>query len=165
MVSTSCRYIAKTGVPLLDCQEALWHAEWSCLMRTELATVQTAIDSRMLPFPVEFIKWSLSETLRYHCVITAFISIYYSPDADPPVISGCPSDIVLSLPPGQSCVTAAWTSPTATDVSPPVTSVSNFDQTFCFPQGQNEVTYIFSDSFGNSDTCSFLVIVSPPVGK
>ncbi|KAJ8021267.1 Hyalin [Holothuria leucospilota] len=95
---------------------------------------------------------------RNSCTFSVVIQIL---DIVSPIITACPSSIMLTLPAGQSCVTAAWIPPTATDESGPVTSMVNVNQNTCFTVGQNEVIYTFRDQAGNSASCSFQVIVAP----
>ncbi|PIK58909.1 hypothetical protein BSL78_04221 [Apostichopus japonicus] len=91
------------------------------------------------------------------------VTISRRPDTQLPVISGCPSNIMLTLPVGQTCITTVWVPPTATDNNGQVTSTSSVDPNTCFSEGTNPIVYIFTDSSGNSATCTFFIIVLRPV--
>jgi gliding motility-associated-like protein len=85
---------------------------------------------------------------------------------EPPVISNCPSDIVVSTS-GPGCNEIVnWPLPTASDNCSVDTFVSTHDPGDTFPVGATTVTYTATDSDGNSATCSFQVTVndtSPPL--
>src|SRR5207248_2357844 len=94
-----------------------------------------------------------SSTCTFHVTVT---------DNTPPAISGCPSDITVVTGPGRtSCdQTASWTAPTASDnCGGTVTVSTNHSPGSLFSKGTTTVTYTFTDSHGNSSTCSFKVIV------
>jgi hypothetical protein len=82
-------------------------------------------------------------------------------DVAPPVIAGCPPNIVINITSGNSAP-ATWTAPTATDPCSPVTFTSNFTPGANFPLGNTGVTYRASDRKGNSSTCNFNVLVATP---
>ncbi|XP_071840115.1 uncharacterized protein [Apostichopus japonicus] len=97
---------------------------------------------------------------RASCTFSVRIDV---PDTQLPVISGCPSNIMLTLPVGQTCITTVWVPPTATDNNGQVTSTSSVDPNTCFSEGTNPIVYIFTDSSGNSAMCTFFIIVLRPV--
>ena len=87
-------------------------------------------------------------------------------DDTPPVISGCPSDIIVSA--NGSCEAIVnWTPPTATDnCTTPINPTSPFSSGDTFGLGTTTVIYTATDGTGNSATCSFDVTVlddTPPV--
>ena len=80
-------------------------------------------------------------------------------DSGPPVISGCPSDIVVTA--DASCQAAVtWIDPTATDNCglASFTSTGGAAGSF-FAVGQHTITYTAIDNCGNTSTCSFLITV------
>ena len=81
-------------------------------------------------------------------------------DLTPPVVSGCPSNIVLT-----GCnQNATWTPPTATSAcGGTVTTSSTHNPGAAFPVGTTTVTYTFTDAHNISSTCSFTVSVSANV--
>ncbi|MBX2898917.1 MAG: HYR domain-containing protein [Cyclobacteriaceae bacterium] len=86
-------------------------------------------------------------------------------DTTPPVISGCPANIIVSA--AANCKAfASWTAPTALDNC----AVQSFTSTHAagseFNLGTTTVTYTALDAAGNSSTCTFTVTVidtTPPV--
>ncbi|KAJ8029271.1 Hyalin [Holothuria leucospilota] len=82
-------------------------------------------------------------------------------DVTPPVITiQCPTTINLVAPQGSTFATVTWTEPRAVDDSGlEVTTISNFNPGDQFPIGTSTVTYTFIDPFGNTEECSFPVII------
>ena len=86
-------------------------------------------------------------------------------DVTPPVIAGCPTNIIVNTGLGNALCsqTATWTPPTATDAciiccsTQPITG--NFAPGATFPVGVTTVTYTATDVSGNTSTCSFTVTV------
>ena len=79
-------------------------------------------------------------------------------DVSPPVISGCPTDIVINL--DNSCfAVAGWTAPTATD-NCPITWLNNISSGTGLSLGTTNVYYIAQDVSGNRDTCQFSVALN-----
>ena len=84
-------------------------------------------------------------------------------DVTPPVLTACPSAIVLQT--SSTCATANWVAPTATDNCSTPSVTSNFQSGTCFPIGTSNVVYTARDARGNASTCSFNVVVqtiTPP---
>lgn len=78
-----------------------------------------------------------------------------------PVISGCPSNFVVT-PTSLNCSPpATWTPPIASDVCG-ATLTSTHQPGDNFPLGTTTVTYNAADSSGNSATCSFTVTINAP---
>lgn len=81
-------------------------------------------------------------------------------DNTPPVISGCPSNVIVNIP-GGMFGRATWSAPTATDDSGTAVLVSGpAVTTGFFSLGSTPLSYVFEDAAGNQATCSFEVIVS-----
>lgn len=87
-------------------------------------------------------------------------------DQTAPTLTGCPSNIFVTLP-GMDCDTMlTWTPPTAQDNCGNFTLTSNIDPGYNFTTGDTLVTYLVIDAFDNADSCSFMVTVwdqVPPV--
>eukprot|EP00057_Strongylocentrotus_purpuratus_P026271 XP_011680745.1 PREDICTED: hyalin-like [Strongylocentrotus purpuratus] len=81
-------------------------------------------------------------------------------DNENPVISGCPSDQNVTTDIGNATAVVTWTAPTATDNSGNQTLTSSHNPGDYFPLGNNTVTYYASDDAGNTETCTFFVVVS-----
>ena len=74
------------------------------------------------------------------------------------MFNNCPSDQTRTT--SQSCGTATWTPPTATDnVDGRVDVFSDFNPGQCFNVGITTVTYTAFDSVGIPAVCSFVIIV------
>jgi hypothetical protein len=105
------------------------------------------------------------------CAFTVTVTKVNNPcdnDTDKPVLTGCPTDQILTLAAGTSCKVATWTAPTATDNCGGVTvTLASSSTTLtksgdCFPIGKITFTYTATDTKGNTATCSFFIMVSPP---
>ncbi|XP_030839157.1 hyalin isoform X4 [Strongylocentrotus purpuratus] len=81
-------------------------------------------------------------------------------DNEKPVISGCPSDQNVTTDFGNATAVVTWTPPTPTDNSGNQTLTSTDNPGDYFPTGNNTVTYYASDDAGNTETCTFFVVVS-----
>ena len=81
-------------------------------------------------------------------------------DRIPPTISGCPDDIIWTLPTG-NFANVDWVEPTATDNSGVATLRSQTRRPGSFFQIKQpvDVIYTFEDSAGNVATCTFSVSV------
>ncbi|MCK7535976.1 MAG: HYR domain-containing protein [Marinilabiliales bacterium] len=82
-------------------------------------------------------------------------------DNDPPVITGCPGNIIVSNTPGACSAVVLWTPPVST-----APMVSTHLPGATFPVGVTTVTYTSTDSDGMVSTCVFTVTVNdtqPPV--
>ncbi len=78
-----------------------------------------------------------------------------------PVISGCPSNIIVSNDAGSCEAIVTWTTtPTATDNCGAPTLTSSHASGATFPVGTTTVTYTATDASGNVDSCSFTVTVT-----
>ena len=81
-------------------------------------------------------------------------------DITPPVITGCPSNIIVNDTAAPCNSIATWVEPTVSDnCSTNITITSNFASGSVFPDGVNTVTYTVTDEAGNVTTCSFTVTV------
>jgi Concanavalin A-like lectin/glucanases superfamily/HYR domain/Domain of unknown function DUF11/Leucine rich repeat/Secretion system C-terminal sorting domain/CARDB len=81
-------------------------------------------------------------------------------DTIPPVLSSCPSDIILTTT-GTS-TTTSWTPPTATDNcnSISLSASGNTNPGYAYPIGVSTITYTASDNNQNKSTCSFTITVT-----
>jgi gliding motility-associated-like protein/uncharacterized repeat protein (TIGR01451 family) len=85
-------------------------------------------------------------------------------DTQAPVITDCPSDILVSNDPGSCGAIVSWIAPTVTDNCGVVTWTSNHNPSELFPIGTTTVTYTGVDAQGNVTTCSFTVTVEDVEG-
>ena len=84
-------------------------------------------------------------------------------DAEVPIISGTPSNETVNTGSGLPIVTVSWTPPTASDNSgEAVTLTSDYTPGDRFSIGTTTVTYTATDTYGNTATSTFNVVV---IGK
>src|SRR5260221_5507713 len=95
---------------------------------------------------------------------TCSFTVTVSPDAQAPVISGCPANIgPVPMDTGKCGATVTWTAPTAKDncdAAPTVTQTKGLPSGSIFPAGTTTIEYTAKDVAGNSSTCSFTVTVN-----
>jgi gliding motility-associated-like protein len=93
----------------------------------------------------------LTATCTFDVVVT---------DTTPPTFTSCPTNINLSAAANCKAI-ASWTTPTATDQCGAITISGSHTSGSEFDAGTTVVTYTATDSFGNTTTCSFDVVVIP----
>jgi gliding motility-associated-like protein len=81
-------------------------------------------------------------------------------DTQSPIISDCPTNIVLTNDAGVCGAEATWIEPTADDNCGVASFTSNFAPGHVFPVGVTTVTYTATDGSGNVTTCGFTVTVT-----
>ena len=81
-------------------------------------------------------------------------------DDEKPVINACPSVPGVTTDSGDATAVVTWTPPTATDNSGVQTLTSTHNSGDSFPIGNISVTYTATDDAGNTETCTFPVVVS-----
>jgi hypothetical protein len=79
-------------------------------------------------------------------------------DVTPPVITGCPGNIMKNVDPGQCGAIVNWNPPTVIDNCNATVVASHTSGDF-FPVGMTVVSYVATDASGNASTCSFTVTV------
>ena len=84
-------------------------------------------------------------------------------DIEKPVIVGCPGNQNTSTDIGVATGTVSWTAPTATDNSGTQTLTSDYIPGNSFPVGNTTVTYTSTDEAGNTNTCTFEVVITGTV--
>ena len=80
-------------------------------------------------------------------------------DVEPPVLASLPADITQNTDPGSATAVVTWTSPTVTDNSAAASLSSDHQSGDSFIIGTTPVTFTALDTYGNSDTASFNVII------
>lgn len=101
----------------------------------------------------EYPAGSASIKLHSECQQTLFLE-----DTAQPVISNCPSNIVVDLA-GNCAGIATWNLPTASDDCGIMSFTTTHFSGTSFPMGTTTVTYTAEDFCGNTVTCSFTVTV------
>ena len=81
-------------------------------------------------------------------------------DNEKPVFDKCPGDQDVTTDIGYPTAVVNWTQPTATDNSGIQTLTSTHNSGENFTIGNNTVTYTATDDAGNTEICTFFVIVS-----
>src|SRR5206468_1897045 len=76
-------------------------------------------------------------------------------DAEPPMITGTPGDIVVSNDAGACSAVVSWPAPTAHDNCPGVTLASDHNPGDTFPVGTTTVTSTATDAHGHVTTTAF----------
>ncbi|MFZ6052510.1 HYR domain-containing protein [Halocola ammonii] len=77
-----------------------------------------------------------------------------------PVISGMPADISVNNDAASCDAVVSWTAPTASDNCQITSLTPDFNSGDTFPVGTTTVTYTAEDTFGNSVSASFNIVVS-----
>eukprot|EP00057_Strongylocentrotus_purpuratus_P028698 XP_011683172.1 PREDICTED: uncharacterized protein LOC578978 isoform X16 [Strongylocentrotus purpuratus] len=90
------------------------------------------------------------------CIFT--VTITAASDNTPPMISGCPGDIIATAGISSNTV-VTWEEPIAFDDSGSVSVTRNLAPGSSFPVGTTEVIYTFTDESGNTNFCAFDVTV------
>ena len=81
-------------------------------------------------------------------------------DNEMPVVSNCPSDMVVFITEAAQCEqSASWNNPTFSDNCPGINVTQDYVSGSSFPIGITVVTYTGVDNAGNSVSCSFSVTV------
>lgn len=114
------------------------------------------------PFPVRI------RVIDINGLVTNCEFTIYGIDVTPPVIEGCPDDIIVLSEPGECGAVVNWIEPTTTDncTSAGITQIQGLANGSVFPVGETIIEYISTDIAGNPTSCSFKVTVideEPPV--
>lgn len=80
-------------------------------------------------------------------------------DAQLPVFTNCPNNILVVNDPGQCSAVVTWNAPIVTDNCGVNTVTSTHSPGSTFPVGVTTVVYTATDNNGNSSTCTFTVTV------
>ena len=95
------------------------------------------------------------QTGTYTCTFNVTVN-----DVQNPIITNCPSNIVVSTDLGSCDAGVNWTEPIASDNCPAVSFTSTHSPGDVFALGTTTVTYTATDASGNAVTCSFTVTVN-----
>ncbi|XP_072175625.1 uncharacterized protein [Diadema setosum] len=91
-----------------------------------------------------------------------FQAYYVISESENPTFDSCPGQRSVSTEVGKGTARVRWRAPIASDNSGTVTVTSNYDIGYSFPLGTTTVTYTAEDPAGNTETCTFDVVVSDP---
>ena len=95
------------------------------------------------------------QTGTYTCTFNVIVN-----DVQDPIITNCPSNIIVSTDLGSCDASVNWTEPIASDNCPAVAFTSTHSPGDVFALGTTTVTYTATDASGNFVTCSFDVTVN-----
>nr|XP_054749016.1 serine-rich adhesin for platelets-like [Lytechinus pictus] len=118
--------------------------------------ISTANPGDYFPIGNNTVNYTSTDAAENTDTCTFYISVT---DNENPVISGCPSDQNVTTDIGNATTVVTWTPPTATDNSGNQTLTSTANPGDYFPIGNNTVTYTSTDASGNTDVCTFYVVV------
>jgi len=128
-------------------------ASWNVPVLVSVTAVEDALDTDRTDIITVTVNQALSDD-SFDALAAQDVTITIN-DNDPPVITGCPSDITASTDPGSCSAVVTWTPPVST--SPMVSTHLPGDT---FPAGITVVTYTSTDSDGMVSTCTFNVTVN-----
>lgn len=100
----------------------------------------------------------------YECVCISQTCFNMNPifgdedDTQPPTITGC-HNRTAAVELGFTELSYTWVPPRALDNRGSVTTVSSHEAPSTFPLGKTEISYNFTDSSGNTASCSFFLDV------
>ena len=159
-----------TVPPVAVCQNMVAAADATCHATVPASAVDNGsfdndgtILSRSLTPPGPYAKGITSVTLTVtdndgwtdSCDATITVE-----DHTPPAIT-CPANLVTNLPAGVSNAVVNFSTPAATDNCGTVTVVATPANGSTFALGTNPVTCVATDSSGNTNSCTFNVILQP----
>ncbi|MCG9911082.1 MAG: HYR domain-containing protein [Flavobacteriales bacterium] len=110
-------------------------------------------------FPVGTTTVTYTATDASNNTVTCSFTVTVT-DTQAPVISGCPTNIVVSNDPGVCEALVSWTVPSASDNCGLASFTSTHTPGTIFPVGTTTVTYTATDIYGNVSTCTFNVTVN-----
>lgn len=124
-----------------------------------IATAGNEMDSLVVGPGMYYAAQKDTANLCYSPTVPVYVLA--GPDTVAPVIVGCPTDITVPIDAGTCSAVVTWPAPSATDICGGTVNVtSTHNPGDVFPEGVTTVTYIFTDSAGNSVDCMFDVTVN-----
>ena len=91
---------------------------------------------------------------------TSCVGVVTIEDTLPPVWVNCPSNDSVFADSASCASSVVWTAPSVSDNCSIANSTNNFNSGDPFPIGNTTVSYIATDSSGNSDSCTFVITVT-----
>jgi hypothetical protein len=128
-------------------------ANWNVPQVVMVSPVEDALDADRTDVIAVIVNQALSDN-SFDGLAAQNVNVNIE-DNDPPVITGCPSDISVSNTPGACSAAASWTAPVSTA---PMTSTHIPGA--IFPVGVTNVTYTSTDADGMVSVCTFTVTVN-----
>ncbi len=134
-------------------------ATWNIPIVVNVTAVEDALDADRTDIIAVTVNQALTDN-NFDALAAQNVTITIK-DNDPPVITGCPSNITVSNAPGACSAVVSWTPPVST-----APMIADHLPGSTFPVGVTTVTYTSTDVDGLVSTCSFTVTVNdtePPV--
>ncbi len=128
-------------------------ANWNIPVVVNVTALEDALDIDRTDIIAVTVNQSLTDN-NFDSMASQNVTVTIE-DNDPPVITGCPSNISVGNAPGLCSAVVTWVPPVS---SAPMVSTHNPGATF--PVGTTTVIYTSTDSDGQTSTCSFTVTVN-----
>jgi gliding motility-associated-like protein len=128
-------------------------ANWNVPQTITVTPIEDALDLERTDFVVVTVNKPLTDD-NFDSMPSQTVTINIT-DNDPPIITGCPSNITTGNTLGSCSAVVSWTAPTSTS---PMVSDHNPGETF--PVGTTTVTYTSTDPEGMVTKCIFTVTVN-----
>ncbi len=126
---------------------------WNVPIPVSVTAVEDVLDADRTDIITVSVNQSLSDN-NFDAMASQDVTVTIE-DNDPPVITGCPGNIVVSNDPGLCSAVVIWVAPVST-----APMVSTHLPGAVFPVGVTIVTYTSTDSDGMVSTCTFTVTVN-----
>ena len=121
----------------------------------QIMPVSDYLSGQIFPADTTIVTYTATDNSGNEAVCSFSILVM---ENQPPVLTPCPTDILVQLPLDQCDTTLTWVAPTATDnCSQPTVEPAQNSQ--LFPTGITIVTYTATDAAQNTTTCTFSVRV------
>ncbi len=163
-VITGCpqTVIAHTGTGRTSCDQiATWTAPTAVDNCGSVTSTSSHNPGDLFPVGTTTVTYTFTDAHSNSSACTFDVTVI---DDTKPVVSGCPGNLTVKSNDGNPllCVqTATWVEPTATDNCGG--ALNYFSRSNApgstFLLGANNVSYVFKDPAGNSETCAFIVTV------
>jgi gliding motility-associated-like protein len=128
-------------------------ANWNVPQTVIVTPIEDALDLERTDYVVVTVNKASTDD-NFDAMASQTVTINIT-DNDPPIITGCPSNITTGNTTGNCSAVVSWTAPTSTS---PMVSDHNPGETF--PKGTTTVTYTSTDAEGMVSTCIFTVTVN-----
>jgi len=128
-------------------------ANWNVPVVVDVTAIEDMLDTDRTDIISVTVNQSLSDD-NFDGMAAQDVTVTIN-DNDPPVITGCPADIIVSNDPGLCSAVVSWTPPVST-----ASMSSTHLPGDIFPVGLTTVTYTSTDVDGLVSTCVFSVTVN-----
>ncbi|XP_072014222.1 hyalin-like [Amphiura filiformis] len=113
------------------------------------------------PIGITKVSYTFTDLVGNQATCTFSVTVVVDMDTTPPVITGCPESRGYDIPIGTKSRVVTWAEPTASDNSGMTLALSQSHRPGdSFPVGTTQVTYTFTDIFGNRAMCNFTITIA-----